>query len=249
MSDSLLCIRNLSKSLGQREVLHEISLDVKPGEFVGLIGPNGAGKTTLLRCLTGQWTVPEGTVTIDGIDVAAHTLEAKRRFGYAFDPGDLIERLTARQHLLFVAALRSIVSPEAEIQSLAELVDLTPELDNEIGTYSFGMKQKLGIMLALLGHPPLIVLDEALNGLDPVVAFRMKNHLKDLAAEGKTGILLASHMLESLEKYCTRIAMIREGRIFRHWTQAELEREADASGKHLEELFVELMGESAAARG
>jgi ABC-2 type transport system ATP-binding protein len=246
VSDSLLCIRSLSKALAQREVLHEISLDVNRGEFVGLIGPNGAGKTTLLRCLTGQWTAPEGTVTIDGIDVAAHTLEAKRRFGYAFDPGDLIERLTARQHLAFVAALRNLASPEAEIQSLAELVDLRPELDNEIGTYSFGMKQKLGIMLALLGHPPLIVLDEALNGLDPVVAFRMKNHLKDLAAEGRTGILLASHMLESLEKYCTRIAMIRDGRIFRHWTQAELEHEADASGKHLEELFVDLMGEPVA---
>ena len=245
MPDSLLRIHGLSKSLATREVLHDISLDVNRGEFVGLIGPNGAGKTTLLRCLTGQWTAPGGTVTIDGLDVATHTLEAKRRFGYAFDPADLIERLTARQHLVFVAALRNLVSPEAEIQALAVLTDLVPELDAEIGTFSFGMKQKLGIMLALLGHPPLIVLDEALNGLDPVVAFRMKNYLKDLAAGGQTGILLASHMLESLEKYCTRIAMIRDGRIFRHWTQAELEQEAEASGRGLEELFVDLMGEPA----
>jgi ABC-2 type transport system ATP-binding protein len=241
MPDSpLLCVRELSKALSGREVLHGISLDLVRGEFVGLVGPNGVGKTTLLRCITGQWTVPEGTVTVDGVDVARNPLAAKRRFGYAFDPSDLLDNVTGRQHVTFVAALRKLTAPEAEIKALADLVDLTPELDAEVGTYSFGMKQKLGIILALLGHPPLVVLDEALNGLDPIVGYRVKNHLKDLAAEGQTGILLASHLLESLEKYCTRIAMIRGGVIHRIWLRADLEAEA-AAGKNLEELFVETM--------
>lgn len=241
MPDSpILCIRELSKALAGREVLHGISLELARGEFVGLVGPNGAGKTTLLNCITRQWRVPEGTVTIDGVDIARDPIAAKRRFGYAFDPGDLLDSVTGRQHIMFVAALRKLVSPEAEINALAELVDLTPELDAEVGTYSFGMKQKLGIILALLGHPPLVVLDEALNGLDPIVGYRVKNHLKDLAAEGQTGILLASHMLESLEKYCTRIAMIRGGIIHRIWLRADLEAEA-ATGKNLEELFMETM--------
>ena len=245
MSELLLCVRALSKTLARRLILHDISLELKRGEFLGLIGPNGAGKTTLLRCITGQWTTPEGTVILDGIDVAADSIAAKERIGFAFEPTDLIERLTGRQHAMFVSRLRGLTSPETEIAALAELVDLTDALDAETGTYSFGMKQKLGIILALLGHPPFVVLDEALNGLDPMVGYRVKNHLKDLAAGGNTGILLASHILESLEKYCTRIAMIREGRIYRYWTRAELEAEAAASGKHLEELFVELMGAEA----
>jgi ABC-2 type transport system ATP-binding protein len=245
MPDSpLLCIRQLSKSLAGREVLHGISLNLVRGEFVGLVGPNGAGKTTLLRCITGQWIVPEGAVNIDGVDVARNSLAAKRRFGYAFDPGDLLENLTGRQHITFVAALRKLAAPEAEINALAELVDLTPELDKEVGSYSFGMKQKLGIILALLGHPPLVVLDEALNGLDPIVGYRVKNHLRDLAAAGQTGILLASHLLESLEKYCSRIAMIRGGVIHRIWLRADLEAEA-AAGRNLEELFVETMEQPA----
>lgn len=244
MSDTfLLHVRDLSKSLSGREVLHKISLQLKPGEFVGLIGPNGAGKTTLLRCITGQWTAPEGAVTIDGVDVAADSLEAKRRFGYAFDPGDMIERLTGRQHLTFLAGVRKIAAPENQIHELAELVDIAENLDRETGTYSQGTKQKLGIMMALLGHPSLVIMDESLNTLDPLVAYRVKNHLKDLAAEGKTAILLASHMLDSLERYCTRIAMIRNGAIYRVWTQAELVAEAAASGRHLEEIFVDLMEE------
>jgi len=243
MSDTqLLRVHGLSKSLGGKPVLHKISLELQRGEFVGLIGPNGAGKTTLLHCITGQWTAPAGCVLIDGIDVAAEPLAAKRLISCAFEPGDLIERLTGRQHLAFIAGIRKLTAPDMEIHSLAELVDLAESLDAEIGSYSFGMKQKLAIMMALLGHPPFVVLDESLNGLDPVVGYRVKNHLKDLAAEGKTGILLASHMLESLERYCARISMIREGRIYRHWTQEELEAEAAASGKHLEDLFVELMG-------
>jgi ABC-type multidrug transport system ATPase subunit len=241
----LLRVHNLSKSLSGREVLHGISLELKRGEFVGLIGPNGAGKSTLLHCITGQWTAPAGTVAIDGIDLAVDSLSAKRRFGYAFEPTDLLERLTGRQHLGFLATLRKMEFPEAEIRELAELVDITDFLDREAGTYSQGTRQKLGIMMALLGGPPLVILDESLNTLDPMVSYRVKNHLKDLAARGGTGILLASHMLDSLERYCTRIAMIRDGAIFRLWTRDELEAEAEASGKHLEDLFVELMGTTA----
>jgi ABC-2 type transport system ATP-binding protein len=243
VSDSLLCVRALSKSLAGRPVLHEISLEIQRGEFVGLIGPNGAGKTTLLRCITGQWTAPENTITLDGVDVARDPLSAKGLIGYAFDPADLLERVTGRQHVMFIAGLRKLASPEAEIMQLAEMLELTDLLDREAGSYSRGTKQKLGILMALLGRPPFLVMDESLNGLDPMVSYNVKNHLQELAAAGQTGILLASHMLESLERYCTRISMIREGRIYRHWTQAELEAEAAASGKHLEDLFVELMGQ------
>jgi ABC-2 type transport system ATP-binding protein len=238
---TLLRVHELSKMLSGKPVLHQISLEIQRGDFIGLIGPNGAGKTTLLRCITGQWTAAPGTVRIDGIDIAEEPLAAKRRIGYAFEPGHLLERLTGMQHAQFVADLRKVPAAAAEIHALAEMLDYTGNLNSETGAYSHGTRQKLGILLALLGHPPFVVMDESLNGLDPVVAYRVKNHLKQLAAEGRTGILLASHMLESLEKYCTRIAMIRNGRIYRHWTQAELEAEAAASGRHLEELFVELM--------
>jgi ABC-2 type transport system ATP-binding protein len=246
---AILHVRDLSKSLSGREILHRISLDIQRGEFVGLIGPNGAGKTTLLRCITGQWTAPQGTAIIDGVDISVDPLPAKRRLGYAFEPGDLIERLTGRQHLAFLAGLRKMATPESEIQELAELVEITDNLDCETGTYSQGTRQKLGIMMALLGHPPLVVMDESLNTLDPVVSYKVKNHLKDLAAQGNTAILLASHMLDSLERYCTRIAMIREGAIYRKWTRGELEAEASASGRHLEDLFIELMETRMSAAG
>jgi len=234
-SEPVLAIRGLSKSLGGVPVLRDISLELYRGDFCGLIGPNGSGKTTLLL------SVAEGSVGILGADVTSRGLDAKAFVGYALQPRDLPPQLSGHQLLDFVASLRSAPQMPEQIRELASQFEMEEKLEEEIGTYSNGMKQKLGVMLALVGTPPLIIMDESLNGLDPMSAFRLKRHLQSLAGTGLSAVLLSSHLLDSLEKYCTRVVMIREGRIEHEWTRAALEAEISGTGRSLEEMFVERM--------
>jgi len=239
--ETLLEIRELSKSLDGVPILHDISLEVRRGDFCGLIGPNGSGKTTLLRSVTGQLTVAEQRVSILGKDVATRGLEAKTCTGYAFEPNDLPPQLSGMQLLDFVGSLRGAPEMAGQIRELSQMLELSERLDDDLRTYSHGMKQKLGVMMALIGTPPLIVMDESLNGLDPVSAFRLKQYLLTLAQTGRSGILLSSHQLDSLERYCTRIIMMRDGRLVHEWTRAELEAEMAAKHTHLEEIFVDYL--------
>ena len=237
----VLHTRGLSKSIGRTAILHDIDLVVERGDFLGLIGPNGSGKTTLIKCITGQLVVDPGCVGICGYDIARDVLEAKRRFGYALEPEFLPVQLTGDQLIALVASAKELTAFHGQVRHLAGLFDLTDRLSDEIGTYSAGMKQKLSLIASLLGQPALVILDESLNGLDPVGAYRFKNHLREMAEAGQTAVLLASHAIETVEKYCSRVAIMQQGAIRSIYTKAELDVRRAETGMDLEEMFMQIV--------
>ena len=203
-----LSIRNLTKALGGREVLHGIDLEFQPGGFSGLAGPNGAGKTVLLKCVTGRLHVEPGCVFVGGIDLALSAAPAKRRIGFAVEPDHLPAHLTGRQYLELVASAKQ--TDRLPDPGLLDALELPAYLDTVIGAYSTGTAQKVGIAGALIGDPSVVVLDESLNGLDTVSAHVIKTELRQRVTRGAS-VILTSHVLETLEKTCSDIAHLDRG--------------------------------------
>ena len=235
---------NLSKKLGYNQILNSISFSIQAGEFVGLIGPNGAGKTTLLKCITGQHAIPEQCVHILQHDVVTDTFAAKQSYGFAYDPSILPNQLTGKQFIKLIASIRSIDSENEDIVFITELLSLNDKLNSQIGTYSQGMKQKLSIICALIGKPPLIIFDESLNGLDPISSYRLKNYLKEITEKKESTVILSSHLIDSIEKYCSKVIMLHEGEIKKTWLRDELIEEKATTKKDLEQLFIDLISKS-----
>lgn len=238
MSTPLVSVTGLSRSIGARPVLHGVSLAIEPGCRYGLVGPNGAGKTTLVRCLAGILVPPAGTVRIGGIDPAVDPEGARRQLSVAADPRVLPPALPGGAYLDLVGHARGLDDARARAASRIEALDLDGRLDDPIATYSLGMRQKLSIVAALLGDPAVLVLDESLSNLDPVSAARVKRWLVSMTDEDGRAVLLASHLLDSVEKLSTRVGLLHEGRIVREWTGDALAR-SRAEGVDLEQLFVD----------
>ena len=203
---------DLGKRYGEIVALRSLSFRVEPGEIYGLLGPNGAGKSTTLKILTGMIRPDAGRAIVAGFDVALAPLEVKRRIGYVPESGALYESLTAGEQLEFVAALhhldRTLASRRAD--ELLEVFDLASARDRPIAECSKGMRQRLLIASALIHNPDVLLLDEPLDGLDAPAAGVMKALLRRLAAERRT-VLFCSHILEVVERLCTRLLIIRDG--------------------------------------
>lgn len=218
----ILQLEQIHYAYAEQEVLQGIDLQLAPGEFVALLGPNGSGKTTLLHCIVGLLVPAAGRVRIAGIDLAQAPRAAKLQFGFAVDPSRLPALLTGRECLRLFAAARGLSAIPATSLALAEMLALTSMLDRRVGNYSLGTRQKLGVALGLLGEPPLLVLDEPLNGLDPTSAYRLKQHLQGLVRERATTVLLATHSLDLAERFVDRAVLLMDGRVRRNWDGAEL---------------------------
>lgn len=224
MTEPLLRVRNLSARYGTSPVLVGIDLTIGRGDWFALLGPNGSGKTTLLRCLSAQ-LMPDGG---DNIHIGGHSLlsspqEAKRLLGYAHPPEQLPGLLTGRQCLEVYAAARSLPDIGKEILDLLRALRLAAVLDQLVDTYSLGMRQKLSAVLALLGDPALVVLDEVFNGFDPAGALILKRHLQERVLDRRCGVLLATHALDIVLRYATHAALLLDGRLAKHWDAAQLE--------------------------
>lgn len=218
----LLEVSGLHVAYGDERVLKGIDLEVLPGEFVALIGPNGSGKTTLLRAIVGTALLSQGTVRISGHDLATASRDARLNVGFAVDPSQLPELLTGRECLALFAAARDLPGVPQATLSLGDALALTPVLDRRIANYSLGMRQKLGILLGLIGEPPLLLLDEPFNGLDPRSALAFKQHLVALVAGAGVSVLLATHSLGVVERYATKALLLLEGRLRHAWDANEL---------------------------
>lgn len=236
---NILDVNKLSKQIGSTKILNDISFSIQEGEFVGLIGPNGAGKTTIIKCITGQLLISEKSVFVHSHDIVCDSLTAKKYFGYAFDPAILPVQLTGSQFIDFIAAARYINLQKSDISSLVEMLALEDKINDYIGTYSQGMKQKISIICALIGKPSLIILDESLNGLDPLSSYNLKNYLKEATQNKESSVLLSSHLIDSIEKYCSKIIMIYKGTICKIWSREELAIEKERTCKDLEQIFVD----------
>ena len=220
--ETVLHTRQLVKHYGQRAAVQGLDLDVARGEIFGFLGPNGAGKTTTIRMCLGLISPTSGSVEILGKDVATHRAEILPRVGALVETPALYLYLSGRNNLRAVASVLGGV-PEARIDAVLDLVNLRGRDRDRVKTYSLGMKQRLGVAIALLQDPDLLILDEPANGLDPAGIVEMRDLLRRLAAEGKT-VFISSHVLAEVRQICTRVAIINLGRLVTESTVEELTR-------------------------
>ncbi|MFC4728667.1 ABC transporter ATP-binding protein [Coralloluteibacterium thermophilus] len=221
---ALLSVERLCLRLGGRDVLAGVDLNLPRGTFCGLVGANGAGKSCLLRCVATLLRGFEGHIAVDGHDVVRAGMQARTALGYAVDPALLPAVLDGSQCLQLFAESRGLSRPDAAALEFAERLDLARWLDRPVGTYSFGMRQKLAIVLAIVGGPPLVLLDEVMNGLDPVAAVECRDHLRGLAASGACSVLLATHGIDFAAAAFDRVVVIEGGRVAADWDDAVLRR-------------------------
>jgi len=207
-----LVARELTKVIGKRTIVNSVSFELRPGEVFGFLGPNGAGKTTTIRMLVGLIKPTHGSVTICGHDLHRHFEAALRCVGCIVETPDLYRFMTGRENLEHFA--RMLGATSADIERVAAQVMLAHRLDQRVGTYSLGMRQRLGIAQALLGHPRVLILDEPANGLDPAGIREIRELLRALAADGMA-VFVSSHLLAEIELMCDRVAIIHKGDLLR----------------------------------
>jgi ABC-2 type transport system ATP-binding protein len=188
-----------------------VSFEISAGEVFGFLGPNGAGKTTTIRMLVGLARPDHGRVRIAGFDVAHDFSKAMSRVGCIVESTDLYPYLTGRENLLHFARMLPD-GAQARIPELARLVALESRLDDRVGTYSLGMRQRLGLAQALLGAPDLLILDEPANGLDPAGIREIRQLIRHLAEDRGIAVFVSSHLLAEVEQMCDRVAIIHRGR-------------------------------------
>lgn len=224
---------------GNVTAVDDISLTVEKGELFGFLGPNGAGKSTTIKCLTGILPITSGYIKICGDSLTENPVKAKSHIGYVPDEHNLYEALTGLEYVNFIADIFNVPKAEREerIGRLAGLFGMEMRLNDKISSYSHGMKQKIGIISALVHNPDVWVLDEPMTGLDPQSAFNLKQLMFKHVQEGKV-VFFSSHVLEVVEKICTKIAIIDKGKIVTVCDMKELaEKRSDIS---LEKLFLSL---------
>ena len=207
---------NFSKRYGNSARLsaNNVNLEVNGGEIFGFLGPNGAGKSTCIKTTIGIQPVTEGEIEVCGYNVSNQSVEAKKMIGYVPDHYALYEKLTGREYINYIADLYGVNKEDRDrrISKYVDLFELNQAFDNRMQTYSHGMKQKMTIMAALIHNPKVWILDEPLTGLDPQSIYQVKEVMKEHAQAGNI-VFFSSHIINVVEKLCTRIAIIKKGQI------------------------------------
>ena len=216
----VLVATNLTKVIGKRTIVDGVSFTLNPGEVFGFLGPNGAGKTTTIRMLVGLIKPTTGHVAICGFDVRHDFEKALSNVGCIVENPDLYRFMTGRENLEHFARMLSLDA--SEVERVAELVALAHRLDQRVGTYSLGMRQRLGIAQALLGKPKLLILDEPANGLDPAGIREIRQLLRHLAHDREMAVFISSHLLGEVELMCDRVAIIHKGQLLREGSVSDL---------------------------
>jgi ABC-2 type transport system ATP-binding protein len=240
-SGTVLEVRGLRAGYGPRIVLEDISLTLGAGDWFVLLGPNGCGKSTLLDCVVDRLKPAGGEIFIAAGSLAKDPYEAKLQLGYGCAPEVLPPLLTSRQCLEVHAGAKGLAAIGDDVLELGEEMCFTPFLESFVDTLSLGTRQKLAVLLALVGDPLLIVLDEAFNGLDPASSLVLKRHLRARIQRRGGALLLATHSLDILEHYADRAAVLIDGRLKHEWTRSELER-LRASGADFEGALAAAIG-------
>ena len=236
----MLQITNLTKTYRNSDVkaIDHVSLEIEDGDIYGFIGPNGAGKSTTIKCIVGIHGWDEGDIVFNGLRLKDNPIKYKSQMAYVPDNPDIYEYLTGIAYLDFIANCYRMGEEKNElIHKYASLFGIENDLANPIKTYSHGMKQKLQIISSIIHKPKLLVLDEPFVGLDPKASHDLKQIMKELTQEG-TMILFSSHVLEVVEKFCNKIAIIKAGHII-----ASGRTEDVKGGESLEDKFMELFDE------
>ncbi|MFP4177340.1 MAG: ABC transporter ATP-binding protein [Acholeplasmataceae bacterium] len=233
----MIRISHFSKRYGnaKNKAVDDFSLEVHKGEVFGFLGHNGAGKSTTIKSLVGIQSITEGRIEICGYDIRTQPLEAKLRIGYVSDNHAVYEKLTGREYIDYVADLYHVSEEDrkARLDKYLKQFNLEHAFDQEIKSYSHGMKQKLVVIASLIHEPDVWILDEPLTGLDPTSAYQIKESMREHAEKGNI-VFFSSHVIEVVERICHRIAIINNGRLVGIYTLKELRQE----GTSLEELYM-----------
>jgi ABC-2 type transport system ATP-binding protein len=236
----MIALESLAKTYGGFTAVDDLTLRVERGEVFGFLGPNGAGKTTTIRMLMGILVPSSGRATIDGLDCHLQGTEVKRRVGYLPDTPIFYDYLRGREILQFVGEMHGLSRAEsgARTDRLLDEFGLAEAMDEYAVNYSMGMKKKLGLACATIHDPPVLILDEPTNGLDPRASREVQERLRAAAAQGRT-IFLSTHLLDMAERLCGRVGIIHQGRLVAVGPLAEL-KQAQAAGGTLEEVFLKV---------
>ena len=211
MSTILKC-ENLCKKFGKKQILHNVSLEIKEGDILGFIGPNGAGKTTTIKLILGLQSITSGKVYINGYDIEKQFTKAIEKVGAIVENPDMYMYLSGKDNLKLVANMYKGIREE-DIDRVVKLVKLENRINDKVSKYSLGMRQRLGIAQAILHKPNLLILDEPTNGLDPEGIKEMRELLINLAQEEKMAILISSHNLAELDNFCNKVCIIKNGTV------------------------------------
>ncbi|MFH1055624.1 MAG: ABC transporter ATP-binding protein [Candidatus Altiarchaeota archaeon] len=230
-------VEGLVKYYGSVKAVDGVTLKVRPGCIFGLIGPNGAGKTTIIRSLTGQLKPTAGKVSVLGVDVLADPVGVRKVVGIIPEQEAPASFLTAEEYLSFVCSIRMVADVERRLDFWFNLLDFHGQRNMLCKDLSRGTRQKLMLVQAFIHEPKLVFIDEPLVNLDPLVQKSVKDFLRDYARKGNT-IFMCSHLLEIVEEVCNDIAILGAGKIKAEGQLKELLR----GGRHLEGLFLELVG-------
>ncbi|MBQ6446381.1 MAG: ABC transporter ATP-binding protein [Bacillus sp. (in: Bacteria)] len=212
MSDITLSVQHLTKRIGKRDIIKNISFELKSGEVFGFLGPNGAGKTTTIRMLAGLIKPTSGQIFICGYEVKKDFSKAMERLGCIVENPELYPYLTGWENLQYFARMLTNTD-DKRITEVVELIGLTDRIHDKVKTYSLGMRQRLGIGQALLSRPKVLILDEPTNGLDPSGIREMRQFIRFLAKEEGLSVLVSSHLLSEIQLLCDRVSIILDGKI------------------------------------
>lgn len=204
-------VKNLNKTYGKKKVLNDVSFYVKPNEIVGFIGPNGAGKSTTMKCICNLIYPDSGEITINGYDLFKQRERALESQAALIESPGLYQDMTGKENINLIAKLRNI--PRKRVEEIYDFTEIGDALDRKVLGYSMGMKQRLGLGIAIMSKPKFIILDEPTNGLDPTGIIHLRNTLQRLIKEEDISILFSSHQLGEVEKLADRIICINKGKI------------------------------------
>jgi len=237
----MIKIENISKSyVKDKKSVDNINLEIRDGEIFGFLGPNGAGKTTTIKMMTGILNPDEGDIFIDGKSIRTNSVEAKKNFGFVPDSPDMFLKLKGIEYLNFLADIYEIPKEtrKQRIEELTKQFEVYDVLQNQIGSYSHGMRQKIVICGVLLNNPKNWILDEPMTGLDPKSSYDLKEKMRKHTKEGNS-VFFSTHVLEVAEKLCDRIGIINKGKLIFVGTYEEM-KEKFKENASLEQLFLEL---------
>ena len=250
MSEVAILTDGLTRTFGSLRAVDAINLRVEAGQFFGFLGPNGAGKSTTIKMLTGLLAPTAGRMELLGLDFAAYPIEVKRQIGVVPEGMGLFERLTGTEYLRFVGRMYGLdrATTQKRAEELLEFMQLADREKTLVADYSHGMQKKLALAAAVIHGPRILFLDEPFEGVDALAAGALKALLGRMTERGVT-IFLTSHVLEIVERLCSHVAIIHEGRLVAQGSMEELRAGVAAEAgetKTLEQIFLSIVGQSGA---
>ncbi|MGN8845237.1 ABC transporter ATP-binding protein [Niallia sp. HCP3S3_B10] len=234
MTRTILEVKNITKKIGEKTILNDISFSINEGEILGLLGKNGAGKTTTLKIIVSLVSKTSGAIYINNINTEKQFIESMKHVGGIIENPEMYGYLSGYKNLIHFARMSNCKISKSEIEKVVKLVGLEAAINKKVKTYSLGMKQRLGIAQAIIHKPSLLILDEPTNGLDPQGIYQLRSYLKELTKQG-TSILISSHLLSEMQLLCDKLVIIDNGKILKTGSIDEL---VNASAENVVEFTV-----------